>query len=192
MMLPVRLSSGSSKKGFTLIELMVVITVIAILATMVLFGLTNAQGAARDAARQQMMTGIQSALERYYGDNQRYPMAGVIVQGGGAMNYNNFFNGTMAVLGQGGYLDATLMKDPNTKYGLLFGAFGGADRYGSSGTFGYPGGFTGCSTPASWAHEETVSGTRQVAYSYYTPDGQSYVLCLKKESGGYSKFTSPN
>lgn len=64
------------QRGFTLIELMVVITVISILATMVLYGLGHAQAAARDASRLQIMTGIQSALERYYGDCQVYPSTG--------------------------------------------------------------------------------------------------------------------
>lgn len=59
--------------GFTLIELMVVMTVIAILATMALYGLGKAQASARDTSRQQIMTGVQTALERYYGDEQVYP-----------------------------------------------------------------------------------------------------------------------
>src|SRR6186997_837763 len=86
--------------GFTLIELMVVMTVIAILATMVLYGLGKAQAAARDAKRQQSMTGIQAALERYYGDCQAYPnttYAGLFAAGSAACSTS---------LVQGGYLTA--------------------------------------------------------------------------------------
>jgi len=62
-----------SKKGFTLIELMVVIAVIAILATIALFGLGQAQKSARDTQRQQMMNGLRAALQRYSGDRNQYP-----------------------------------------------------------------------------------------------------------------------
>jgi general secretion pathway protein G len=60
-------------KGFTLIELMVVVAVIAILATIALFGIRQAQAAARDTQRQQIMNGLRTALERYYGDTASYP-----------------------------------------------------------------------------------------------------------------------
>ena len=70
-----------SAQGFTLIELMVVISIIAILATIGLFSIRNAQASARDAKRTAAITGIQVALERYYSDTQLYPntdCAGVI------------------------------------------------------------------------------------------------------------------
>lgn len=63
----------TARNGFTLIELMVVITVIAILSTLALFGIAKAQASARDTSRQQIMNGVRTALERYYADNQAYP-----------------------------------------------------------------------------------------------------------------------
>ncbi len=59
--------------GFTLIELMVVISVIAILSTIALFGLNSAQKAARDTQRTTTMRGIRTALECYYSVMGLYP-----------------------------------------------------------------------------------------------------------------------
>lgn len=69
--------TGSSlffRKGFTLIELVIVISIIAILSTMAFFGFSKAQASARDASRSQSMNGVRSALERYYADNNSYPV----------------------------------------------------------------------------------------------------------------------
>lgn len=65
------------KKGFTLIELMVVISVIAILSTIALFGLRAAQNAAKDTKKIATIVGVQAAMERYYGDQGTavYPVA---------------------------------------------------------------------------------------------------------------------
>lgn len=62
-------------KGFTLIELMIVMAVIAILATMALVGFRTAQMAARDTERAQVVRGIQVALECFLGDTGTYPAA---------------------------------------------------------------------------------------------------------------------
>lgn len=90
------------KSGFTLIELMVVITVISILSTIALFGIGKAQASARDTSRQQIMNGIRTALERYYSDNQAY------------FTTTNNFCGLTAALITGAYLTAQ-PNDPQTK-----------------------------------------------------------------------------
>lgn len=79
---------GFLKRGFTLIELVVVISIIAILSTIALFGFSKAQASGRDASRGGTMTSLRSALERYYADNQKYPsggfqtMIGTLITGG--------------------------------------------------------------------------------------------------------------
>ncbi len=55
-----------NKKGFTLIELMVVIAIIAILATVVLVALQGARDAAEDSKRKSAVTQIRSIAEIYY------------------------------------------------------------------------------------------------------------------------------
>lgn len=61
------------QKGFTLIELMVVIAVIGILAAVALVSLTGLQRSARDATRKSNLSDYATALGRYYQDNNKYP-----------------------------------------------------------------------------------------------------------------------
>ncbi len=60
-----------NKKGFTLIELMVVIAIIAILATVVLVALQGARDAAEDSKRKSALSQVRSVAEVYYANNQR-------------------------------------------------------------------------------------------------------------------------
>lgn len=61
------------RKGFTLVELLIVIAIIALLATLVIVSLRSAQEKARDAKRVADVKQIQSAAELYYSDNNNYP-----------------------------------------------------------------------------------------------------------------------
>ena len=63
----------NNKKGFTLIEMLVVIGIIGLLASVVLVGLTSARKAGRDARRIADMRTIQNALELYYNRCGIYP-----------------------------------------------------------------------------------------------------------------------
>jgi prepilin-type N-terminal cleavage/methylation domain-containing protein len=65
----------TTRKGFTLIELMVVIAVIGILAAVALISLTGVQRSARDATRKSNVSDYATALARYYQDNQAYPVS---------------------------------------------------------------------------------------------------------------------
>jgi len=64
-----------SKRAFTLIELLVVIAIIGILATVSIISLTNARAKSRDAKRAGDIKQIQTALELFFNDNNRYPTA---------------------------------------------------------------------------------------------------------------------
>ena len=62
-----------SKKAFTLVELLVVVAIIAILASALLVGLGGARQKARDARRIADLRNVQSALEVYYARHNEYP-----------------------------------------------------------------------------------------------------------------------
>ena len=59
--------------GFTLVELLIVIAIIGILASIVLVSLSSARTKARDTKRIQEISQIQSALELYYAQYGYYP-----------------------------------------------------------------------------------------------------------------------
>lgn len=63
----------SKNSGFTLVELLVVITIIAILATIGLTIYTSAQKQAKDAKRRGDIDAIAKALETKKGTNSQYP-----------------------------------------------------------------------------------------------------------------------
>ncbi len=64
-----------NQQGFTLIELLVVIAIIGMLSSVVLASMNSARVKARDARRLADMKQIQTALELYNSDYNRYPPA---------------------------------------------------------------------------------------------------------------------
>lgn len=63
----------TNKKGFTLIELIVVMAIIAILAAAGLSSYTSTQKKGRDARRKSDLTQVSRALEFYYNDHGEFP-----------------------------------------------------------------------------------------------------------------------
>ncbi|MFA4942175.1 MAG: FISUMP domain-containing protein [Patescibacteria group bacterium] len=70
-----------SKFAFTLIELLVVIAIIGLLATVSVIALNNARSKSRDAKRVSEIKQIQTALELYYNDQNRYPLTAEFISG---------------------------------------------------------------------------------------------------------------
>lgn len=59
--------------AFTLIELIIVITIISVLASISVIGATSIQRSTRDDARKSQSTIVAEALEKYYTNNNEYP-----------------------------------------------------------------------------------------------------------------------
>jgi prepilin-type N-terminal cleavage/methylation domain-containing protein len=81
------------KKGFTLVELLVVISIIGLLATIVMVSLGSARTKARDTRRKVDLEQIVLALEMYYSDYNTYVVPGTGWQGGSA-GWFNYEGGT--------------------------------------------------------------------------------------------------
>ncbi|MBD3250193.1 MAG: prepilin-type N-terminal cleavage/methylation domain-containing protein [Candidatus Pacebacteria bacterium] len=65
---------SNTKKGFTLLELLIVISIIGILIAVVAVAYTTVQQKSRDARRKGDIKAISDALEQYYADNESsYP-----------------------------------------------------------------------------------------------------------------------
>jgi type II secretion system protein G len=63
----------NNEKGFTIIELLVVIVIIGILVALALPNLFSAQARGRDTDRKNDLKNIQQQLETYFNDNGNYP-----------------------------------------------------------------------------------------------------------------------
>lgn len=88
----------TKQKGFTLLELLLVIVVVSLLAFVLYPRLVAGPINARDADRKQDLARIQNALERYYQENGNYPASL-----------------TTLVEGATPYLKPPLPTDPKTK-----------------------------------------------------------------------------
>jgi len=65
----------NNKKGFTIIELLVVISIIGLLSTISVVSLNGARIKSRDAKRVSDVDNIKKAIELYYDDKGEYPVA---------------------------------------------------------------------------------------------------------------------
>jgi len=81
-----RLTNRQTTKGFTLVELMVVIAVLGMLSAIVMTVLSDAQRDAKDKRRVADLQQLQKALELYYVDHRSYPKQSEFANGNVATN----------------------------------------------------------------------------------------------------------
>jgi len=70
------------KRGFTLIEIMVVVAIIAILVVLAMFMFMNNLGKARDGRRKGDLDRLKIAFEEYYGDENTFPGGDILSECG--------------------------------------------------------------------------------------------------------------
>jgi prepilin-type N-terminal cleavage/methylation domain-containing protein len=64
----------NNNKGFTLMELLIVVAIIGLLASMILVGLSSFRSRGRDARRVADVKQVQNGLEIYYASQSKYPL----------------------------------------------------------------------------------------------------------------------
>lgn len=69
------LNRSKSQKGFTLLEMLIVVVIVFVLAIIIVPNLLSGPARARDSQRKADMRTIKTALETYYNDNNYYPVS---------------------------------------------------------------------------------------------------------------------
>ena len=95
--------------AFTLIELLLVISIIAILAAIILASISGPQASARDSRRQSDLSQIKTSLQAYYLANNSYPSTGST---GISLEEDSAANGSFTQAMKGSGYMSVIPKDP--------------------------------------------------------------------------------
>ena len=116
-----------SRRGFTLIEILIVVVIIALLASTVLIGLGSVSKKGRDARRISDLKSVQSGLELYFTKNGCYPTSSGCA-GTGAMGWTAL----QAALQGAGIGVNTVPNDPRSGQNYLYGSNGTSYQLGAT------------------------------------------------------------
>lgn len=143
--------SLKKQKGFTLVELLIVIIIIGILATLVIVTFTGVQAKARDSQRQTDIEAVDSHLEAFFAQNGYYPSYA-------DMTSTTFLGTNMKGLDLQSLIDPKL-NDPNaTALGTdLANGVGDGSHYGYAVT--QSDGTTACETNDTTCAKFTLTAT---------------------------------
>ncbi len=125
----------NSRRGFTLIEILIVVAIIGILASVVLVGLGPVQRRGRDARRLSDLREAQNALELYFNKCGYYPGASQAGVNCSAYSANNSWGTMNPLAGMTGALIQSNMgirqvpNDPTTGRTYLFATDGTGTSY---------------------------------------------------------------
>ncbi|MFA5749713.1 MAG: prepilin-type N-terminal cleavage/methylation domain-containing protein [Candidatus Shapirobacteria bacterium] len=75
------------KTGFSLIELLVVVSIMGVLAAVLMMNIVGARERAKDSKKMQDLNSLKNGLRMYYNDNQSYPVSKAIILGSGFTGY---------------------------------------------------------------------------------------------------------
>ena len=156
-------SLKNKSKGFTIVELLIVIVVIGILATLVIVTFTGIQQKARNSQRQTDINAVDSHVEAFYAQYGFYPsLADLQSQTAGTGFVPTFMKG----------LDPEAMRDPKGATSTI-GATASASQYS------YVAAGTGCTN---------TTATTITAGSPVDNGCTSFVLTAQQENGtNYTK-----
>ncbi|MFA4996089.1 MAG: type II secretion system protein [Patescibacteria group bacterium] len=121
------------RKGFTLVELLVVTAIIAMLALIVVINVSQSQKRSRDSRRKADLNSILTAMLFYYDDHNTLSLAGCNCgynnEGRGWFNYvggGSYATSIAEYLKSSNYLSSTVI-DPSGKTSCMPGAGGSCD-----------------------------------------------------------------
>lgn len=120
-----RIAMVKNKKGFTLIEVLIVVAIIAILSSVVLVGLGPTQRAGRDARRVSDLRQTQNGLELYYNRCGYYPGT-TVMSSGSCTGYTsrNTWSGMIDALTGSSLGISTMPQDPTAGHTYYYASNG--------------------------------------------------------------------